>query len=95
MDIKKDTCGWEDMNSRNDMSSDNFDKLRKIEAQLRYWGIDQLNEEGIKKWTKDIYWLINKVTVGEQRKTGIEIALEQSNHDECKEVLHKVLRNIN
>lgn len=60
------------------------DRLYTIISRLGYWGIDGLNEEGIKKWTEDINWLAKETLKG--HKYGVVLESIQRNIDNKEEI---------
>ena len=62
----------------------NTDRLYTIISRLGYWGIDGLNEEGIKKWTEDINWLAKEALKG--HKYGVVLESIQRNIDDKEEI---------
>ena len=72
----------------------NMERIQMILSQLEYWGLDDLNQDGVVKWTEDIYWLIDLAIRSERYLLALELIKDKNiDNPEIDNILNTVLIN--
>jgi hypothetical protein len=53
-----------------------LERLEKIEAHLRLWGLEKLTPTGVMEWTNDVQWLMEQALKAKRYEIALQMIMK-------------------